>query len=232
MDCGPHSRPGEAAASKHELPCPGASAPLRRTAPGTIRTWASASAGPANRGGSRLPREPPTSGPMRPARFERAYCACVVRAGAQLMTWFPERIERVCRQPPERYRDLACLHRGLSTVSGTASRRSWRQRLDRRSADERPSGGSSPGNGHGVGARRTTRRRGRPHAPRAGPTLTSIGILLAGFGLGPAASRSALAFSPVPANTRQASVATLVALSAAKAFLAQLRRNPQAVAAR
>jgi len=154
MDCGPHSRPGEAAASKHELPCPGASAPLRRTAPGTIRTWASASAGPANRGGSRLPREPPTSGPMRPARFERAYCACVVRGGAQLMTWFPERIERVCRQPPERCRDLAWLHRGLSTVSGTASRRSWRQRLDRRSADERPSGGS-----------------------------TSIGMLLAGFGL-------------------------------------------------
>ena len=86
-----------------------------------------------------------------------------------MMTWFPERIERVCRQPPERCRDLAWLHRGLSTVSGTASPRSWRQRLDHRSADERPSGGSSPGNGHGVGARRTTRRRGRPHAPRAGP---------------------------------------------------------------
>jgi hypothetical protein len=99
------------------------------------------------------------------------------------MTWFPERIERVCRQPPERCRDLAWLHRGLSTVSDTASRRSWRQRLDRRPADKRPSGGSSPGNGHGVGARRTTRRRGRPHAPRAGPTLTSIGMLLAGFGL-------------------------------------------------
>jgi len=56
-------------------------------------------------------------------------------------------------------------------------------------------------------------------------------MLLAGFGLGPAASRSELAFSPVPANTRQASGATLVALPAAKAFLAQLRRNPQAVAA-
>jgi len=41
------------------------------------------------------------------------------------MTWFPERIERVCRQPPERCRDLAWLHRGLSTVSGAASRRSW-----------------------------------------------------------------------------------------------------------
>jgi hypothetical protein len=201
-------------------------------APGTIRACGLClRRGRLITGGAGSPREPPTSDPMRPARFERAYCACVVRGGAQLMTWFPERIERVCRQPPERCRDLAWLHRGLSTVSDTASRRSWRQRLDRRPADKRPSGGSSPGNGHGVGARRTTRRRGRPHAPRAGPTLTSIGMLLAGFGLGPAASRSALAFSPVPANTRQASVATLVALPAAKAFLAQLRRNPQAVAA-
>jgi hypothetical protein len=71
--------------------------------------------------------------PMRPARFERAYRACVVRGGAQLMTWFPERIERVCRQPPERCRDLAWLRRGLSTVSG----RGWCPRM-RRHSSSRP----------------------------------------------------------------------------------------------
>ena len=113
---------------------------------------------------------------MRPARFERAYRACAVRGGAQLMTWFPERIERVCRQPPERCRDLAWLHRGLSTVSGAASRRSWaaeaRPPVCRRAAVGR----SSPGNGHGVGARRTRYAPGRLRIRPCGIAIR-VGVL-------------------------------------------------------